>query len=834
MRQSTDRIALGTSLIYAAISGLWILLSDRALEFFWSDHATIAHLQTYKALVFVAATAGCLYLGLRAQLRHRGRESIVRMQSEEARDRSLSLMTATLESTADGILVVNREGKIETFNRLFTGMWRLPDEILAMKDDDRAVKWVLDQLAEPEKFLEKVRYLYDHPEEESFDQLQFKDGRLFERYSRPQLIAGQVVGRVWSFRDITERRRAETELREKQTQLLEALRIARLAYWEYDVLADQFHFNDQFYAILRTTAEREGGYTMSSAHYAGRFVHPEDMAVVGNEIAQALSTTDPNFRREIEHRITYADGEIGYFAVHVRIRKDAAGRTVQTYGANMDVTPHKRAEGKVRHLANFPELNPNPVLEFTPEGKMVYHNPAAVSMALKVGIPNLADLLPPAAPQIVAECLATNQSRLRLETRHGSHTLSWSFYPIAAQRVVHCYVGDITERHHLEAQLRQAQKMEAIGQLAGGVAHDFNNLLTAIVGHLGLLRPNPQVTPEMAESLDEIAAAASRAANLTNQLLAFSRRQVISVAALDLNEVVTHLTKMLRRVLGEDIAMQVDYAPERLTFQGDAGMIDQVLLNLAVNARDAMPGGGTLRIVTQAVTRRTPDGAGQHGRFVHLTVSDTGAGISPEVLPRIFEPFFTTKDVGKGTGLGLATVFGIVQQHHGSIDVESTVGRGTTFHVYLPRIQVPAAPPAVEVPELPARGRGETILLVEDEPAVREVGIVTLRRYGYRVLTAASGREAVDIWAAHEAEISLLLTDLIMPGGVSGLQLARRLLAEKPDLRVVYTSGYSAETAGKELPLKDGINYLAKPYDLDQLFRTVRNALDREPSRPPF
>lgn len=381
--------------------------------------------------------------------------------------------------------------------------------------------------------------------------------------------------------------------------------------------------------------------------------------------------------------------------------------------------------------------------------------------------------------------------------------------------------------------------MEAVGQLAGGLAHDFNNLLTAIIGHLGLLRSNEEVTPAMAESLGEINKAANRAANLTSQLLSFSRRQIISISALDLNEVVTNLVKMLRRLLGEDIAIKLDFASEVLVFDGDAGMMEQVLMNLAVNARDAMLRGGTLRIATGSETRvgRGADaltGSAQPAAYVYLEVSDTGVGIAPDILPRIFEPFFTTKDVGKGTGLGLATVFGIVQQHQGWIEVDSELGRGTTFRLYLPRLKSAPAQPAEEFSRGSGRGRGELILLVEDEPSVRAMGMTALSRQGYRVLTAGGGQAALEVWAGQKAEIALLLTDVIMPGGMSGLQLARQLLQEKPELRVIYSSGYSKEIASKELAMRDGINYLAKPYELERLFQTVRNVLDGKFIRPPF
>ena len=398
---------------------------------------------------------------------------------------------------------------------------------------------------------------------------------------------------------------------------------------------------------------------------------------------------------------------------------------------------------------------------------------------------------------------------------------------------------DITERRLLEEQLRQSQKMEAIGQLSGGIAHDFNNLLTVISGHLGLLKDNQQVTPEIGESLGEILTATNRAANLTKQLLLFSRRQVMSTVDLDLNELVNNLTKMLRRILGEDVRMRLDYAPETLTIHGDSGMIDQVLVNLAVNARDAMPNGGSLCIATRGETRIPPAEARRSNpslpsSYVRLSISDTGMGIPPEIRSKIFEPFFTTKDVGKGTGLGLATVFGIVQQHRGWIELESEPGAGTTFHVYLPRITSAPAIRKEAPPAAPSRGQGELILLVEDESSLMDVGVTALRRYGYQVLSAHNGLEALRVWAGHKEEIKLLLTDIIMPDGMSGVQLARQILAEKPSLKVVYTSGYSAQIAGKELPLNEGINYLAKPYELDQLFRTVRTALDSRQSRFPF
>jgi two-component system, cell cycle sensor histidine kinase and response regulator CckA len=462
---------------------------------------------------------------------------------------------------------------------------------------------------------------------------------------------------------------------------------------------------------------------------------------------------------------------------------------------------------------------------------LVYHNPAALNMAQKVGFPNVTDLLPSGTPQIVAECLATGQPRLRFETTLNRHTLSWSFYPITTERVVHCYVGDITERKQLEEQFRQSQKMEAIGQLAGGVAHDFNNILGVIQLQASMLRAERNLPPMQMDYAREIEKAAQRAANLTRQLLMFSRRQTLQLRDLDLTDLISHITKMLQRILGEDIRMDLQYASQPLFIHADAGMMDQILMNLTVNSRDAMPKGGQLVIKTSAVkfdelTAAQCPGA-RPGSFVCLSVSDTGGGIPPEILPRIFEPFFTTKHVGEGTGLGLATVFGIVQQHQGWINVNSEVGHGTTFQVYLPRLVGTASQPAATPPLADVRGGNETILFVEDEPELCAIAKRFLTRLGYHVLEAPTSVRALENWSRHRNAIQLLLTDLILPDGMNGKELARKLLQENPKLKVVYISGYSADIAGKDFLLQEGVNFLAKPFEAQKLAQTVRNCLDK-------
>jgi signal transduction histidine kinase/CheY-like chemotaxis protein len=389
---------------------------------------------------------------------------------------------------------------------------------------------------------------------------------------------------------------------------------------------------------------------------------------------------------------------------------------------------------------------------------------------------------------------------------------------------------DITEQRRLEEQLRQSQKMEAIGQLAGGVAHDFNNILTVIQGHASLLVASGTLQGPSARSAQQIGQAAERAAGLTRQLLAFGRRQMMQPRRLDMNEVVSNMTKMLGRLLGEDIALQLNYSPRPALVHADAGMMEQVLLNLAVNSRDAMPKGGLLAIKI-ATTEVKPGNGTRHsearlGRFVCLSVIDTGCGIPPENLRRIFEPFFTTKEVGKGTGLGLATVYGIVKQHQGWIELASELGKGTTFKVLLPESSQPAETGTDPSDEQAIRGGKETILVVEDEAPVRDLVCNLLARYGYQILQADSGLKALQIWKDSKDRIDLLLTDLVMPDRINGRELAERLLAERPKLKVIFTSGYSADVVGKDFALRSGLHYVQKPYHPQKLALTVRDCLD--------
>ncbi len=389
---------------------------------------------------------------------------------------------------------------------------------------------------------------------------------------------------------------------------------------------------------------------------------------------------------------------------------------------------------------------------------------------------------------------------------------------------------DVTDRKQLEEKLRQSQRLEAIGLLARGIAHDFNNILTVIHGHTRLIQMLGNIDDTVSDSLSQIEDAAQRAGRLTRQLLTFSRHQPLQPRVTDLNEIIRGLTQMLCRTIGEDIVLEFSPAASLPSVMADIGMIEQVLLNLAVNARDAMPKGGRLLISTAEITvdagqaRLAADAA--PGVYVCLSVQDTGEGIAPETLPRIFEPFYTTKEPGKGTGLGLATVQSIVQQHKGWIDVESRLQRGTTFRVYLPAVRTTTPRASAEAPPTVMPTGQETILLVEDESGLRELCSEVLERCGYKVLTAADGLEALSIWQRRQGKVNLLLSDVVMPGGLNGWELAQRMATDDPALKVVLTSGYSFDAAKSRSSFLLRWRFLEKPYLPEVLAQTIRESLD--------
>jgi signal transduction histidine kinase/ActR/RegA family two-component response regulator/HAMP domain-containing protein len=525
-------------------------------------------------------------------------------------------------------------------------------------------------------------------------------------------------------------------------------------------------------------------------------------------------------------------GMLGVYSTHRRqFNSDEVQFLMAAATAIGLAVERKRADAELQKLAAFVQLNPDAAMELNVHGTITYFNEAAKQLAASVQRNRPAEILPPDLDRIISECLASGQSRVRQEIKMEGRTFSWSFHPVMPSNVVHCYIEDITERLSLEAQLRQSQKMESVGQLAAGVAHDFNNMLTIIQGHTSSLLAKPGTPPEIVDSIQAVYFAAERAAGLTRQLLMFSRKNVMQLKSLDLQEVVGNMSKMLQRLLGETITLEFLPATENSFVQGDSGMIEQVVMNLSVNARDAMPRGGRLTVgvetvdIDAAFVETHPQA--HEGPFVRLRVADTGIGMDSPTMSHIFEPFFTTKDVGQGTGLGLATVYGIVKQHEGWVEVNSEPGKGSTFDVYLPASDaVPGVPKAAAAATGPVAGGTETILIVEDEPILRSMARDILEECGYHILEASSGKEALDVWNRQANEIDLLLTDMVMPEGLSGMELAKQLLATRPRLKVVFTSGYTANEVNQEMLAQTRASFLSKPYTHTELAKAVRDCLD--------
>ena len=641
-----------------------------------------------------------------------------------------------------------------------------------------------------------------------------------------------------NIREITDRKRAEEALRTSQLMLGEIINaLPARVFWKDKNLV---------YLGCNTAFARDAGFAGPKD-----MIGKNDNQMVWREQAEAYRRDDRQViesgRSKLlieESQTTPAGKTITLLSSKLPLR-DAKGEIIGMLGTYLDITERKQAEASRDRLATAVEQASETIVITDTKGTILYANPAFEKTSGYTRAEALGQ-----NPRVLksgkqdAEFYRQMWAVLQRGEVWNGHFINRrkdgtlyeeeaNISPVrdAAGKIIN-YVAvkrDVTHEVQLETQFRQAQKMEAVGQLAGGVAHDFNNILAVIQMQSSLLKSDGLST-EQTELADGITESVQRAVALTRQLLLFSRREVFQPRDLELNETIAATTKMLKRMLGETIEMQLKLAAQPLFLHADAGMLDQVLMNLCVNARDAMPGGGHLLIETAGV-ELDELAVGQSvqaraGSFVRLSVSDNGGGIPPEILPQIFEPFFTTKDVGKGTGLGLATVFGIVQQHQGWINVYSEVGHGTTFRIYLPRLTgnvvVKSAPPALAA----MRGGHETILLAEDDPALRVAVRKALSQLGYRILEAPTGVKALEVWKENRNEISLLLTDLVMPDGMTGKALAQRLLQENSKLKVIYMSGYSAEVVGKDFPFTEDVNFLTKPFPAQKLAQTIRNCLD--------
>ena len=545
-------------------------------------------------------------------------------------------------------------------------------------------------------------------------------------------------------------------------------------------------------------------------------------------LARAL-TSKWNATHEVHLQVEELDRRVAQRTEHLRAANDELRRSEERFGKAFNASPVGLAIQTLRSGCFIDVNEAFAKMVGVARDGLIGHTPLELRLLLDF-------------PASILTDLRAGRSVRNEETQIGTcqgevHQALVSFEPITLSGEPHVLllVQDVSERLRLEAQLRQSQKMEAVGQLAAGIAHDFNNLLTIIEGHASLQLEMPGLPVEVTESLTQIEQAAERAANLTRQLLAFSRRQVMRPRVLCLNDVILNLTTMLRRLLNENVELSCDLPSDLPMIRADQTCLEQVVMNLVLNARDAMPEGGQIVISTNPVHVEAADcraEPGTHaGEYVCLRVRDTGCGMNEETRPRIFEPFFTTKEASKGTGMGLATVHGIVHQHEGWIDVETQPDAGSTFLVFFPACAQAAVPTALPPSFAKPARNGYTILVAEDDAAVRSLVREVLVHHHYRVLEAENADDAFAVWRNEPDQIDLLLTDLVMPGPTNGLDLAQRLLGEAPDLKVIYTSGYSAELIASDIKLEEGRNYLPKPYLSSKLIGVLRNALaPEEPS----
>jgi len=637
--------------------------------------------------------------------------------------------------------------------------------------------------------------------------------------------------------DITNRKAAEQALHDRDE------RFRQLADNIKEVFFVQSADHGETIYINKAYEEIWGRSTESLYKNPQSFIEP-----IPEEDRPALFASIERNRRgeyagDVEFRVVRTDGSVRWMLAHaVPVRNDA-GEVYRIAGVCSDVSERKKAESELRaredYYRTILENIVDAVFVADSEGRMLDANPRAFELTgysrdelLRLRV---IDTYPPedrvAGEARVAAVVGGKPSiaERRLLRKDGTVLIVETNASLLPDGRMLGTVRDITERRQLEAQLRQAQKMEAIGRLAGGVAHDFNNVLTAVFGYVDLLSEELPQDSGAQKDLLEVRKAAERAASLTRQLLAFSRQQVLEPVVLELNELVTDFEKMLHRVIGEDVELRLSLGRDIGNVRADPGQIHQVIMNLVVNARDAMPTGGKLTIET-ANAELTETYADLHkpvapGPYVMIAVSDTGSGMTPETQARIFEPFFTTKEKGKGTGLGLSTVYGIIKQSGGYVWVYSEVGQGTTFKVYLPRVDAPADTLAKPRSTGPLAGT-ETILLAEDDAILRPLARELLEKLGYTVLEGADSNEALAAAERHRGPVHLLIADVILPGP-SGRELARRLAVSRPDTKVLYVSGYTDDAIVHHGMLEPGLNFLQKPFTPAVLARKVREVLDK-------
>lgn len=649
----------------------------------------------------------------------------------------------------------------------------------------------------------------------------------------------------------TQREQAENHLRRHQAILTSAARIAGLGSWEYDVLNDRLFWDDEMMRIFGMTGRAFAG--TSAAFFD--LVHPDDRDPLREMQIRAFKSHGIT---EMEYRVIRPDGEERVVYDRGEVTLNDAGKPVRAIGMVMDITERRRTEearraGDERWRLIF-ENSPAGIVLTDPRGIFILTNRAYQEMVgyteEELRSLSFMDITyeedRPVNRELARQVWDGKLKEFRHEKRYrhkdgrlirARTTVALTSGSAKTPQYALAIVEDITEQRSLEEMLRESQKLEALGRLAGGVAHDFNNMLGVILGCSEQLKEKLPADHPQQKSVEQINHAARRSTDLVAQLLAFSRKQQMFPKILDLHETLDNMSRLLRAGIGSDVELKIRQAANLRQVWADPGQIGQVLMNLASNAREAMPDGGELLISTCDIDVDEKYAVAHPpvmpGHYVMLSVTDTGTGIAPEVMSHIFEPFFTTKEQGRGTGLGLATVYGIVHQSGGHICVESAPGRGTSFHIYLPAVDPEGLMPPSETPaQMPVsakpEGGPETILIAEDEQMLSEAMRTWLEDVGYTVLEARDGREALELAEKYHHPIDLLLTDVMMPGEINGRDLGTRLSEARPNIKILYMTGYVASMLLHRGMTELQDNLLQKPFTIPSMLQRVREVLDRK------